>query len=95
MAWHGAFVDSTYPSPSTSPLSAEDDDGKLDSHVKRECDVKGHIPYQRDVESNEYHCSRMGIFSCGTSNSHGWYVSGSNSQYVSSSRVVSVAGQDR
>jgi hypothetical protein len=35
---------------SISPLWAEDDDGKLDSYVKRECDLKGHIPYQRDGE---------------------------------------------
>jgi hypothetical protein len=89
------FLDSTYPSPSTSPLSAEDYDGKLDSYVERECDLKGHIPYQRDVEPNEYNCSRMAIFSCGTTNAHGWYVSGSNSQYVAFSSVVSAASQDR
>jgi hypothetical protein len=87
------FLDSTYPSPSTSPLSAEDDDGKLDSHVKRECDLKGHIPYQRDVKPNEHSSSRMAIFSCGTTNAHGRYVNGSNSRYVASffSSVVSAA----
>jgi hypothetical protein len=81
-----AFLDSTYPSPSISPLSAEDDDGKLDSYVKREC---GHIPYQRNVKPNEYNSSRMTIFSCGTANAHGWYVNGSNSRYVALSSVVS------
>ena len=40
------------PYPSTGPLSAEDDDGKLNSYVKRECDLKRHISYQRDVEPN-------------------------------------------
>ncbi len=29
-------------------LCAEDDEGKLDSYVKREYDFKEHIPYQRD-----------------------------------------------
>jgi hypothetical protein len=67
------FLDTTYPSPSTSPLSTEDDDGKLDSYVERECDLKGHIPYQRDVEPNEYNCGHMAIFSCGATNAHGWY----------------------
>jgi len=76
------ILDSTYPSPSISPLGAEDDDRKLDSYVKRECDLKGHIPYQRDVEPNEYNSGRMAIFSCGTTNAHGWYVNGSNSRYT-------------
>ena len=91
------FLDSTYPYPTTNPLSAEDDDGKLDSHVKRECHVKGHIPYQRDVEPNEYSSSCMAIFSCGTTNSHGWYANGSNSRYVALlfSSVVSATSQDR
>jgi hypothetical protein len=102
--WHGmvnpvvfslCLLDCTYPSPSISPLSAEDDDGKLDSHVKRECDLKGHIPYQCDVGPNEYNSSRMAIFSCGTTNAHGWYVSGSNSWYVAFSNVLSAASQDR
>jgi hypothetical protein len=88
--WHGMvntvalsflpFLDSTYPSPSLSHLSAEDDDGKLDSHVRRE---RGHhIPYQLDIEPNEYSPSRMAIFSRGTTNAHGWYVNRSNSRYV-------------
>jgi hypothetical protein len=77
-----AFLDCTYPSSSSSPLSAEDDDGKLDSYLKREWDVKGHIPYQCDVEPNEYNSSRMATFNCGTTNAHRWYVNGSNSQYV-------------
>jgi hypothetical protein len=84
------LLDSTYTSPYISPLSAEDDDGKLDSYVKREC-FKGHIPYQLDVEPNEYNSSRMAIFSCGTTNAHGRYVSGSDSQYVAFSSVVSAA----
>jgi hypothetical protein len=99
MALHGqprrAFLDTTYPSPSISLLGAEDDDGKLNSHVKRECDLKGHIPYQRDVKPNEYSSSRMAIFSCGTTNAHGWYVSGSNSRYVAFSSEASAASQDR
>ena len=90
-----AFLDCTYPSPSISPLSIEDDDGKLDSYVKRECDLKGHIPYQLDVEPNEYNSSRMAIFSCGTINAYSWYVSGSNSRYVAFLSVVSTASQDR
>ena len=84
-------LDSTYPSPCSGPLGAEDDDdGKLDSHVKRECDLKGHIPDQRDVKPNEHSSSRMANFSRGTTNAHGWYVSRSNSRYVAffSSSVV-------
>ena len=88
-----ALLDSAYPSPSSSHLSAEDNDGKLDSYVKRECDLKGHIPHQRDVEPNEYNSSRMAIFSCGATNAHGWYVNGSNSRYVVFSSVVSTASQ--
>ena len=102
MARHGhpvalscAFLDSTYSSPSIGPLSAEDDDGKPDSHVKRECDLKGHIPYQHYVEPNKYGSSRMADFSCGATNAHGWYVGGSNSRYVALSGVVSTASQDR
>jgi hypothetical protein len=95
MAWHGppsiailcAFIDCTYPSSSSSHLGAEDGDGKLSSHVKRERDIKGHISYQRNVKSNEYSSSRMAIFSCGTTNAHGWYVNGSNSRYVAISSV--------
>jgi hypothetical protein len=68
-----------YPSPSISPLSDEDDNGKLDSYVELECDLKGHISYQRDIKSNEYNSGRMAILSCGTTNARGWYVSGSNS----------------
>jgi hypothetical protein len=30
---------------SISPLCAKDDNGKLDSYVKQEYDLKGHIPY--------------------------------------------------
>jgi hypothetical protein len=45
-----------------------------------EYDFKGHIPYQYGVETSEYNSSRM--FNCETTNTHGWYVSGSNSQYV-------------
>jgi hypothetical protein len=81
-------LDCTYHSPYTNPLSAEDNDGKLDSHVKREWDLKGHIPYQRDVEPNQYGSSLVAIFSCGATNAHGWYVSGSNSRYVAFSSVV-------
>ena len=82
-------LDPTYPSPRSSPLGAEDDDdGKLDSHVKRECDLKGHIPNQRDVKPNEHSSSRMAIFSRGTTNAHGWYVSRSNSRYVAFFRAL-------
>jgi hypothetical protein len=35
---------------SISPLCSEDDDRKLDSYVKQECNLKGHIPYQRNGE---------------------------------------------
>jgi hypothetical protein len=37
----------------------------------------------------------MAIFSCGTTNAHGWYVSGSNSWYVAFSSVLFAASQDR
>jgi hypothetical protein len=95
ITWHGtarttpspfffAFLDCTYASPSISPLRAEDDDGKPDSYVKRECNLKGHIPYQRDLDPNEYSSGRMAIFNCGTTNADGWHVSWSNSRYVAS-----------
>ena len=57
------------PPPSISPLSAEDDDAKLDSYKAISEDT-----YQSGVELNEYNSSRMVIFSCGTTNAHGWYV---------------------
>ena len=63
------FLDCTYPPPSISPLSAEDDDAKLDSYKAISEDT-----YQSGVELNEYNSSRMVIFSCGTANAHGWYV---------------------
>ena len=80
------FIDcsypSPYPSPSISPLSAEEGDGKLSSYVKRVRDVKGHIPHQRNVSPNKYSSSRMAIFSSGMTNTHGWWVNRSNSRYV-------------
>jgi hypothetical protein len=63
------FLDCTYPPPSISPLSAEDDDAKLDIYKAISEDT-----YQSGVELNEYNSSRMVIFSCGTTNAHGCYV---------------------
>ena len=33
---------------SLCPLGAQDDDGKLNSYVERECDLKRHIPHRSE-----------------------------------------------
>jgi hypothetical protein len=43
---------------------------------------KGTYPTSAALNWSEYNFTRMTIFSCETTDAHGWYVSGSNSWYV-------------
>jgi len=71
------------PPPPVSLLGPEDVNGKLDrANAKRNRDLEGSLPDQRDVESDEPRSGPMGGCSCGTADALGRHDGRSYSRCV-------------